>query len=72
MDLKALPDIAGTIDKIMKNKKGKGVRRLTGLVEAYLNVAKQAEEDGELTDSERVLLNSMAEAIANQCAKLSS
>ena len=67
----SVPDILGVIKTGVEQKKGKGVRRLTALVDTYLRLAAAAEEDGELTDAEAVLLQGIADRIVAQCEKLS-
>lgn len=67
----AVPDILGVIKTGIQQKKGKGVRRLTALVDTYLRLAAAAEEDGELTDEELILLKGISDRIVEQCAKLS-
>ena len=67
----SVPDILGVIKTGIQQKKGKGVRRLTALVDTYLRLVAGAEEDGTLTDAEAILLQGIADRIVAQCERLS-
>ena len=73
MDGANLNPITGVFDVIkvgVQQKKGKGVRRLNGLVESYLRLSEAALEDGKLTPAEELMLDGIARSIVDQCQKL--
>lgn len=67
-----IPDILRVIEIGIRQRRGRGIRRLNSMVDNYLKLAADAAEDGVLEEHEEILLTAMAESIAAQFRKLSS